>query len=498
MKNFIKILLLLIVTQILFSCSKLFLRKHMIIHSSKDSDVYFEGKKLGTANEKIRNKSYTYNTEYKSSGKPQAKEYEVTKDRHKIRTEVIYPTKLNGGMLTSLIFFAYGPLIELEGYHRNFEKNWNFPLTPYPDLENAHHHIAFEDIKLDDSLKAPFYFTRKVNRYKKGKENIFKKTKEEYEVKKSKNGDFKKRLNLFLKDIGTYNQDHIDLSNYQEYSIYADIQSMKVSKINFYRSETDILKLNVTTQFVVLNTQGDTVISKSINSTSGHFRENKWDVEYHMLVDALDYATIELLNNPKLFKLLKNKETSDTHHTATQHVSPANKSLVIRDIYNDYFTLNAGSDSLKSVCFPVGKDGILLASSLALDHSNENIVYSKDSIKYKFTVIKEIPGQEVALIKIDTIFNSTFNIAPKKDIHIGDAKVYVAGFESYFNELLITQGVIGAKREYEENPYYQIDASCQNQIQPFVFNADGAIIGIVTRSLLSGSVEGISFCSILD
>ncbi len=81
---------------------------------------------------------------------------------------------------------------------------------------------------------------------------------------------------------------------------------------------------------------------------------------------------------------------------------------------------------------------------------------------------------------------------------IGDTKIYTAGFESYFNKMLVTQGVISAKREYEGRQFYQIDASCQNQVQPFVFNEHNEIIGVLTKSLLSGSVEGISFCSILD
>ncbi len=406
MKKITKLTIIVGALLLLSSCSRWFLHTHVTISSDKDAVVYSEGIKVSKVGESFRN--------IRDASVPKVREYEIVKSRHKIRTETIYPAGFNVGLLSALPLLGLDIYPNVAGtYSRSFAKKWDFPLTPYPDLEHAHHHISFKSIDLDDSLRVPKYFTKRVGKYKKKKklDGIFKEKGFERNLVEYKKGNIRERLNLFLEEIGTESTNNIAISNYQEYSIYADISSIKLKEINFYRAYEDFMKLEVETVFFVLNNEGDTIMNKSITSESGHFREFKDNVEYYMLVDALDYATIELLNTPKLFKLLKNKETKTNHHKTTGYITQASKQSTIKDVYDQYFTLSAGGDSLKSVCLPVGKDGLLIASSLGLDYSNENFVYNKDSVKYKFEIIKEIPGQEIALIKIDTVFTSTFKVA---------------------------------------------------------------------------------------
>ena len=484
-------LFIIVLTSLLTSsCSYIWVRKNVAVHSDKGAVVYRNGEEVGKEGSKVRiakRKAQNFH------------EFEVTKEDHKTRTEVIYPSALNFGTLTSAIFFQLA-VVELFGYHKTFKKNWYFKLTPYPDLKDAQHHISFSSVKLNDNINITSKKIVGLGKYKKGIVKT-KQAKEPYKINDDINErTLTSRSNLLLEQIGATNNGSIHISHYNEYTITAQIESIEVLRGNFYKYRPDFIKFNIVTDFTVVNPRGDTVLKRSISSSSGHFFENKYNKNYYMLVDALDYAVIDLLNDKKLRFLLINKDIPSVEAPSSNNlvINNVNTSIAsIQNVYEDYYTLNAGNDTLKSICLPISKDGILIASSYALNYSNELAVYDRDSNKYEIEILKEIPGKEIAFIKIDKEFETVFSIAQNNTPERGETPIYAVGFESYFDELLVTQGVISAIRSYENSPFYQIDASCQNQIFPFVLNEKAEIIGILTKSLLSGDVEGISFCSVI-
>lgn len=462
-----------------FSCSHLYKGKVTKVYSTEDAEVYINGKYKGKSGDKIYTSPFTNLS------------LEMSKPGYKSRSEVLYPTKFNFGTFTS-IFLSYFVILEGFGYHKVFPNKVKYELTKYPQLGSTPATINFQGIKLKDKDALVEVSKYKTSRYLK------KKTPNKIEKNKVINDEDLSsgiyRMNNFLDDMGLEDTTKLRMSNYAKFSIYTTINNYSLDEIKVYRSGTmRTMKLDV--NFKVLDLNGEEVFNKNVKSQSGHFF-SKVPIDYP-LCDALSYATIDLLKDSVFNELVtKNKRQESISYFKPNPQNEGSK-LSPQHLIKDAHFMKLRKDEIRVVCLPVQEDGVLLVSNVVIDNSTDSLyVYDSDSIKYLAEIIQQYPGKELAYIKIDKKFERVYSIA-KTEEKIATSTIYTIGYESYFNSLLVTRGVANAKRTYNHKIYYQLDASCSSQIYPISVNGKGQIIGVISKSLNSKSVGGISFSSAL-
>lgn len=474
----------------LSGCSGILMNSSTKIKTTEGAKIFHKGKYYGQTRRTI-NWASIY-SRHAIDDRYDDLELEIYKKGYKPRNEVIYPTGFN---FITLVSVLTGPLAILElssyGYHKNIPKEKEFYLEKYPDYSDSAFHISFERVFFDTSnINKNGRFYRTVGHYEKDKEP--KETYHKPYLKNISTSNTRKWLNRFLIEAGAYDTTSFRIGNYDQFSIYATVRDYNVNKVHIYKSG-DMRTMDLITHFKVYNSTGKLVYKKTLHAESGKFLDQV-PVDY-LLRDAFNAATLEVLKNNELHKHINKRKTepNQTFEKYIQQTTTGNSDFDIDQLSTEAYYLKTQSDN-KAICLPIVKDGIMAVSHKAYDYADTLKVYDHEGNSFDAEFITGYHNKEIALLKADKTFSYTVPLAEADHIDYGE-NVYSIGYETYFQEFLITSGVINADRYYNEEKYLQIDTESAPLYHPATFNEAGQLIGFTSRSLLNSTVSGIAFTS---
>lgn len=473
----------------LTSCSSIMMSGNVRVNSTEDAKVYVNGSYQGQSGQKVRVKRLAITR--------QSIELEIKKEGHKSRTEVIYPRGFNFWFFGSLPFLITGLGLEgAIGYHKNLPRKVEFPLTAYPSLSDSSLSLRFNRIRLDTSnLQGVYKEFTNPKKLDERNQNDFHIIEDIDYYRDFEEGYSLERMNDFLFESGLRKRKDLGLGNFDDYNLTADVEKFSINECDTYRSR-GIISMDLDIRFKVITNKGAVVVDTLISGKSGNFVKGLgWNYPFF---DAFDYATLKLLEHPMLLGNINNRLIPSFGETWSYDAVSKNetKQIDLKKIKMNSYLLD--SDLGTAICLPVKKEGILAVSSYALENSDSLVIMDQDSVYYEYRVEFKDLENEIAFIKINKTFDEVFPVKSLSDPNPGNYNVNVVGIDSYFDAFRTSRGVINAVRLDNGNEFFQIDASCNNQICPIVLNDQGEIIGVVSKSLSGAKVGGVSFCSSLN
>ena len=72
-------------------------------------------------------------------------------------------------------------------------------------------------------------------------------------------------------------------------------------------------------------------------------------------------------------------------------------------------------------------------------------------------------------------------------------EIVSVGFNQYIDVLAIIEGKMNSERLEDDYAIYQLDLNVSDLLYPAVFSRDGQLLGFVSRTVDTRTVEGVSF-----
>ena len=154
--------------------------------------------------------------------------------------------------------------------------------------------------------------------------------------------------------------------------------------------------------------------------------------------------------------------------------------------------------------FIISEDGYILTNYHVIEYAdkgdNEATVILHDGTRYEATIVGTEESNDIAVLKIDATGLSPVTLGNSDEIRVGD-EVHPVGNPLGELEFSMTNGhvsalnrVINTENGGDAINMFQIDAAVNpgNSGGP-VYNAEGAVVGVVTAKYSSTGIEGLGF-----
>ncbi len=150
--------------------------------------------------------------------------------------------------------------------------------------------------------------------------------------------------------------------------------------------------------------------------------------------------------------------------------------------------------------FIISDKGYILTNHHVVGYSRELLVLI-DGKEFPAEIVRNSPERDVALLRITGDYPKTSLALSNNKTTIGET-IYVVGTPlSEELDFTVTRGIISAKRQYSNQPYYQTDATVNpgNSGGP-VFNKYGNVIAITVSGLVTkeGNTTNINYLIPID
>ncbi len=298
------------------------------------------------------------------------------------------------------------------------------------------------------------------------------------------------KMNDFCEYVGLYDTAELNLSSYQDLSVYATLTDYKVYYINLDRD--DIGKfMTLSVDYSVKDRCGNEVFRKTIESSSGEFM--LMYSNNYLFNDAIDYSMMALLKEPEVNKMIV-QQSSCTKQVGVGSPSKTLSTLDYDQLQESCFRLETRFGA--GIGIPVGQDGLVAVSHSAFDVIEDTLALQPIGVgkKYMAEMVEESMMQDYVLLKIDTTFEEVFSVAGFSQYKMNRKQNLSAiGFTEMLEAFSVAKGWVGAFRQEHDYPLVQLDIDANTMYFPAVFNERGQLLGFVNASLKSASVEGISF-----
>lgn len=473
---------------LLTSCSTMFRTKKVNILAPDSSSVYINDNFVGDSTTTIRLKDYRYRNI----------SVLVEKEGYKSKHGVIYPDKGNPGTWVSILnpLNIVFPIVLFEafGYHKSFSKDWDYNLTPYPNLSDSSQHVVIERFQLDSNFTFASHYYKSPNKYKKKKTyepndlefNYIRKTKDKITENHSESTSYN-RMNGFLNlfDLNKTKED-IHLINYGEYNIKINVLGIDQHVVRLYKNPK--MKLfDVHVDYTIIDKYGKELIKKNITTTSDPYMEYAYLED--LFYDAMRYNFMKLMEDEEVFNLFDTKE--EISHEFTDKIGNYSESTMTSFDSLSSIAVYLKQNDRRIVAFPISKDGYVAISKSAALFQDSLYIFNAKGDSALAELHYEIAPREMAILKTDMTFDNHLGI-DKSELNVGDENI-VSGFDRSFNTLILSKGIISGKREQNDYHVYQMDAETNYMIYPIVLSKEGKIRGFVSRRLNDFEVNSISF-----
>jgi len=228
---------------------------------------------------------------------------------------------------------------------------------------------------------------------------------------------------------------------------------------------------------------------------------NYQDAKLYLFIDGMEQLLVKLLKDEELSPVLRNVEES--FKAQLELLKPielnnqTNQPYTLEEAVKSVVTIKL-KDGHGSGCI-ISKDGYILTNfHVAGGDSSDLMVLFNDGSSKKAHFIRGNPLYDLALIQVDSVFNTPLQIS-LKPVGLG-SDVYAIGTPKDINlGQTITKGIVSARRKFSDKVYIQSDVSVNGgNSGGAMVDKNGYLIGIVNAKLVGLGVEGVSFAIPID
>jgi S1-C subfamily serine protease len=408
-------------------------------------------------------------------------------------------TKKSPLVFVSLVPLIYPILLDNGVKSYDYKKNQTVDqvLIPIPEksedekflfVEKTTFNIAEQDLK----------FTKIALRsYKKNKKSKFQEIQSNTEEIAFDNSIFTQSLNNILLDYG-YSDSTNTIFKSKTSSAYLnasikkmDLQHVVSGSFNYL----DFYKVVVDIEWELLDFYGQSVYGKEFQSSSGDFSAHFYGEELGKVAieDAIATSFLNFVNDPEVKQRLKKDSKSSSPQF--EQITLAKGKIVegLDEAIQSTVTVEVKDGHGSG--FLVSRDGYLLTNFHVVARSKDDItVITNDSKRLKARLVRHNEDLDLALIKVDAVFEKHFELPTTPNYRTGQDVFVVGTPQSVELGQTITKGIISGYRDREKVKLIQTDASINggNSGGPLI-STEGILIGIVNAKFSGVGVEGIGF-----
>lgn len=356
-------------------------------------------------------------------------------------------------ILAGLVDAANGPITSA---------NWHYDLVKLPDYSSAESNITVMDVEHCTAVA-------------------------EYEDSTAK------WMNSFCEEVGFTDDDDLDISGYSDFHIYGEVLSYNLQVTEMRRKRRSYKEMTLGVNYKIVDKFGTQVIDTTIIAHSGQFLDSF--SEKYCYRDALDYSMLYLLSNTRLKSILENKQdnlVTSEHFQASEQVSDLTYDNLTESIYKVHTEFGLAP------LIPIAENGLAALSHHAYDLAEDSLIIISpkgDTIK-GYEILEESFTQDYVLVKTNETFEkffSTSNASKVKTDEMARFNVTSVGFNQYLDILNAIEGKVNGERLEDGYTMYQLDLNVSDLLYPAIFSEDGHLLGFVSKTIDTRTVEGVSF-----
>jgi S1-C subfamily serine protease len=279
----------------------------------------------------------------------------------------------------------------------------------------------------------------------------------------------------------------------------------KIKKIHFYQIHGKLgygnykkVKLNLV--WYIKNTYNEKLDSIEMQQLSGDFvyyNNSKDDNSKKMFADAIDIAYLNLHNNTRLTKYLK----QSTNFSITDKLLSINLPIGIIIDKSDAAEASVivkNTDGHGSG-FAISQDGYIVTNyhviaGKIIDKPSKIKVITSSGEELEATIVRTNPYRDLALLKVEKKFNKAFVIKNEKSFKALQDVFTIGAPKSIELGQSVTAGLLSNERKANNNYLLQLSMAVNggNSGGP-LFDKEGSLIGVVTSKLVGENTEGVAF-----
>lgn len=380
--------------------------------------------------------------------------------------------------------------IQLDGVKLDI-KNKNKDLVDYYISHSTNLEAAMDKAEKDRKASNLKYEAEKAKKAQKNKKNKDKKKLQEQDLSIKEDTKYSYSVYKTLTKTGyidTINKVFLDNNNNIE------VEGL-ITGGSAFNVEGRYIKARLNITWYIKNNYGEKIDSVVNNVSSGNLATNQEDL---MFEDAVDRSLQAFLNNPKTKKYLK----IDSNYRISDAPLAINKP---KNIVTDADGATSASVIIKrkdkghGSGFAISNDGYILTNYHVIAGEYENkptefTVVLSNGEEVKAQVVRHNKMRDVALLKVDAVFEKAFNLSSEKTFK-RLMEVYAVGTpKSIELGQSVSLGILSNERKANNNNLLQLNMSVNsgNSGGP-LFDKQGNLHGIVTSKLVGFSTEGVSF-----
>ncbi|NOQ75438.1 MAG: hypothetical protein GQ574_25740 [Crocinitomix sp.] len=356
-------------------------------------------------------------------------------------------------ILAGLIDAANGPITSM---------NWKYDLVKLPDYTLAESNITVMDVEHCTAVA-------------------------EYEDSTAK------WMSSFCEEVGFTDEDDLDISGYSDFHIYGNVKSYNLQLTQMPRRKGTYKEMTLGVNYKIIDKFGAQVIDTTIVASSGQFLNSM--SEKYCYRDALDYTMLYLLSSPTVKSALQNKEENQAvseYFQDSEEVNNLSYDNLTASVYKVHTEFGLAP------LIPIAKNGLAALSHHAYDLAEDSLIIISpkgDTIK-DYEILEESFTQDYVLVKTNETFEKFFsvnNASTMKTDKMARFGVTSVGFNQYLDILQGIEGKVNGERIEDNYTMYQLDLNVSDLLYPAIFSNEGQLLGFVSRTIDTRTVEGVSF-----
>ena len=282
----------------------------------------------------------------------------------------------------------------------------------------------------------------------------------------------------------------------------AEVNNIQFSDINNYKGQfTQNYSVGeVTINWTFYDVYGQTKFEKTTVSKSGEFSPNFYDDSQDyiaiILEDAITASFFEVLKVEEVQKLLKEEqvETPTFEPLVLKRNNPSSPVKNISEAQNATVTLKNKDGHGSGII--IDNSGYILTNFHVVATQEQNTkVLLKGGEELACTVVRVNEYADLALLKVDKKFSSSFNLPTAAEYSAGMDVFAIGTPNSVELGQTLSKGIISGIRTNEGSEWIQTDVSVNpGNSGGALIDRNGNLLGVVNSKVTGFGIEGIAFC----
>lgn len=261
------------------------------------------------------------------------------------------------------------------------------------------------------------------------------------------------------------------------------------------KDRVNVVKARVLVNLKMESIYGEKLYEESIRTQSGVFttKEGYEEAFGSTTRDAIYKAMAKFLKRGEVEKQLKKEKYKEPEfQSLTLELGEAINSL--NEAQQSAVTVIVGDRGHGSGCV-VGRSGYIVTNYHVVARDKDNLKVRLDNgQKVKAKLVRKNVYSDLALLKVDKQFPTTFTIPNEKSYEAGMTVYAIGTPKSVELGQTLTKGIISGVREHKQNTYLQSDVSVNpGSSGGALVNDKGYLVGVVSSKIMGYATEGISF-----